>query len=102
MITLDDIHSAAILIVDDQSVNVQLLEYLLTNTGYTCFPDIRNFTSLPAPSTAPLTARFTESSLLPWIPGETAAIACLFGDVGTTIDAIDSSVEATAVEAEAH
>jgi diguanylate cyclase (GGDEF)-like protein/PAS domain S-box-containing protein len=35
MITIDDIHSAAILIVDDQSVNVQLLEYLLTNTGYT-------------------------------------------------------------------
>ena len=35
MITLDDIHAAAILIVDDQSVNVQLLEYLLTNTGYT-------------------------------------------------------------------
>ena len=35
MITLDDIHSAAILIVDDQPVNVQLLEYLLTNTGYT-------------------------------------------------------------------
>jgi CheY-like chemotaxis protein len=35
MIGLDDIHGAAILIVDDQSVNVQLLEYLLTNTGYT-------------------------------------------------------------------
>jgi diguanylate cyclase (GGDEF)-like protein/PAS domain S-box-containing protein len=35
MITLDDIHAAAILIVDDQSVNVQLLEYLLVNTGYT-------------------------------------------------------------------
>ena len=35
MITLDEIHSAAILIVDDQVVNVQLLEYLLTNTGYT-------------------------------------------------------------------
>ncbi|MES2019617.1 MAG: EAL domain-containing protein [Pseudomonadota bacterium] len=35
MITMDDIHHAAILIVDDQSVNVQLLEYLLTNTGYT-------------------------------------------------------------------
>jgi diguanylate cyclase (GGDEF)-like protein/PAS domain S-box-containing protein len=35
MITTDDIHGAAILIVDDQSVNVQLLEYLLTNTGYT-------------------------------------------------------------------
>ena len=35
MITQDDIRSAAILIVDDQSVNVQLLEYLLTNTGYT-------------------------------------------------------------------
>ena len=35
MITIDDIHGAAILIVDDQSVNVQLLEYLLTNTGYT-------------------------------------------------------------------
>ncbi|SHH51828.1 EAL domain-containing protein [Massilia sp. CF038] len=35
MISLDDIHAARILIVDDQSVNVQLLEYLLTNTGYT-------------------------------------------------------------------
>jgi diguanylate cyclase (GGDEF)-like protein/PAS domain S-box-containing protein len=35
MITLDDIHAAAILIVDDQAVNVQLLDYLLTNTGYT-------------------------------------------------------------------
>ncbi len=35
MITLDDIHAAAILIVDDQSVNVQLIEYLLTSTGYT-------------------------------------------------------------------
>jgi diguanylate cyclase (GGDEF)-like protein/PAS domain S-box-containing protein len=35
MITLDDIHGAAILIVDDQTVNVQLLDYLLTNTGYT-------------------------------------------------------------------
>ena len=35
MISQDDIRSAAILIVDDQTVNVQLLEYLLTNTGYT-------------------------------------------------------------------
>lgn len=35
MISLDDIHAARILIVDDQTVNVQLLEYLLTNTGYT-------------------------------------------------------------------
>ena len=35
MISLDDIHAAKILIVDDQTVNVQLLEYLLTNTGYT-------------------------------------------------------------------
>ena len=35
MITLDDIHHAKILIVDDQAVNVQLLEYLLTTTGYT-------------------------------------------------------------------
>jgi len=34
MTTLADIHAAAILIVDDQTVNVQLLEYLLTNTGY--------------------------------------------------------------------
>ena len=34
MITLDDIHNAGILIVDDQPVNIQLLEYLLTNTGY--------------------------------------------------------------------
>jgi diguanylate cyclase (GGDEF)-like protein/PAS domain S-box-containing protein len=35
MITQADIHNAKILIVDDQPVNVQLLEYLLTNTGYT-------------------------------------------------------------------
>ncbi|HEX8614563.1 MAG TPA: EAL domain-containing protein [Telluria sp.] len=35
MISLEDIHHAAILIVDDQLVNVQLLEYLLTTTGYT-------------------------------------------------------------------
>jgi diguanylate cyclase (GGDEF)-like protein/PAS domain S-box-containing protein len=35
VITLDDIHNAKILIVDDQPVNIQLLEYLLTNTGYT-------------------------------------------------------------------
>ncbi len=35
MITPDDILRAKILIVDDQPVNVQLLEYLLVNTGYT-------------------------------------------------------------------
>ncbi|MES2901136.1 MAG: response regulator, partial [Pseudomonadota bacterium] len=35
MISNDDILGAAILIVDDQAVNVQLLEYLLLNTGYT-------------------------------------------------------------------
>ena len=35
MISQADIHGAAILIVDDQIVNVQLLEYLLVNTGYT-------------------------------------------------------------------
>ncbi|NIA00263.1 EAL domain-containing protein [Massilia sp. CCM 8734] len=35
MTALEDIHHAAILIVDDQMVNVQLLEYLLTTTGYT-------------------------------------------------------------------
>ena len=35
MITQADIHAAAILIVDGQAVNVQLLEYLLVNTGYT-------------------------------------------------------------------
>ncbi len=35
MITQADVHAAAILIVDDQAVNVQLLEYLLVNTGYT-------------------------------------------------------------------
>ena len=34
MITEADIHSAKILIVDDQAVNVQLLDYLLSNTGY--------------------------------------------------------------------
>jgi diguanylate cyclase (GGDEF)-like protein/PAS domain S-box-containing protein len=35
MITQDDIHAARILVVDDQEVNVTLLVYLLTNTGYT-------------------------------------------------------------------
>eukprot|EP01034_Spumella_vulgaris_P035235 gene35234-43449_t len=35
MITQADILNAKILIVDDQAVNVQLLEYLLTTTGYT-------------------------------------------------------------------
>jgi diguanylate cyclase (GGDEF)-like protein len=35
MITQADILNAKILIVDDQTVNVQLLEYLLTTTGYT-------------------------------------------------------------------
>jgi diguanylate cyclase (GGDEF)-like protein/PAS domain S-box-containing protein len=35
MITPADILRAKILIVDDQPVNVQLLEYLLVNTGYT-------------------------------------------------------------------
>jgi CheY-like chemotaxis protein len=35
VITQGDIHRARILIVDDQPVNIQLLEYLLTNTGYT-------------------------------------------------------------------
>jgi diguanylate cyclase (GGDEF)-like protein/PAS domain S-box-containing protein len=34
MISLSDIHQAKILVVDDQAVNVQLLEYLLANTGY--------------------------------------------------------------------
>ncbi|CAN7581383.1 EAL domain-containing protein [Pseudoduganella sp. LjRoot289] len=34
MITPSDILNAKILIVDDQAVNVQLLEYLLTTTGY--------------------------------------------------------------------
>jgi diguanylate cyclase (GGDEF)-like protein/PAS domain S-box-containing protein len=35
MISLEQIHRAHILIVDDQAVNVQLLEYLLGSTGYT-------------------------------------------------------------------
>jgi diguanylate cyclase (GGDEF)-like protein/PAS domain S-box-containing protein len=35
MISRADIHNASILIVDDQPVNVQLLEYLLQSTGYT-------------------------------------------------------------------
>ncbi|MRV73401.1 EAL domain-containing protein [Duganella sp. FT92W] len=35
MITPADILNASILIVDDQAVNVQLLEYLLTSSGYT-------------------------------------------------------------------
>ncbi len=49
MITQADIHAAAILIVDDQAVNVQLLEYLLVNTGYT------NVSSTTDPTTvAPL------------------------------------------------
>ncbi|MET3132649.1 diguanylate cyclase (GGDEF)-like protein/PAS domain S-box-containing protein [Oxalobacteraceae bacterium GrIS 1.11] len=34
MITQEHIHAAKILIVDDQAVNVQLLEYLLISTGY--------------------------------------------------------------------
>ncbi|MBC7858756.1 MAG: response regulator, partial [Burkholderiaceae bacterium] len=34
MISQSDIHHAKILVVDDQAVNVQLLEYLLANTGY--------------------------------------------------------------------
>ncbi len=34
MISQTDIHHARILIVDDQPVNVELLEYLLTSTGY--------------------------------------------------------------------
>jgi diguanylate cyclase (GGDEF)-like protein/PAS domain S-box-containing protein len=36
VITRIDILNANILIVDDQPVNVQLLEYLLQSTGYTC------------------------------------------------------------------
>jgi len=47
MITIEDIHLAKILIVDDQSVNVQLLEYLLTNTGYS------NVRSTTDPTTVP-------------------------------------------------
>src|SRR5450830_808874 len=35
MISRADILQASILIVDDQPVNVQLLEYLLQSTGYT-------------------------------------------------------------------
>jgi diguanylate cyclase (GGDEF)-like protein/PAS domain S-box-containing protein len=34
MISQTDIHHARILIVDDQPVNIELLEYLLTSTGY--------------------------------------------------------------------
>jgi diguanylate cyclase (GGDEF)-like protein/PAS domain S-box-containing protein len=34
LISLDDIHRASILIVDDQPVNIELLAYLLANTGY--------------------------------------------------------------------
>ena len=34
MITLTDIRRARILVVDDEPVNVQLLEYLLKTTGY--------------------------------------------------------------------
>jgi diguanylate cyclase (GGDEF)-like protein/PAS domain S-box-containing protein len=34
LISLDAIHHASILIVDDQPVNIELLAYLLTNTGY--------------------------------------------------------------------
>ena len=35
MITEADLHAARILIVDDQPLNIELLAYLLTNTGYT-------------------------------------------------------------------
>ncbi len=35
MITLQDIHQASILIVDDQAANVQLLQQLLAGAGYT-------------------------------------------------------------------
>ncbi len=41
MISQTDIHHARILIVDDQPVNVELLEYLLTSTGY---KDVRSTT----------------------------------------------------------
>jgi CheY-like chemotaxis protein len=34
MISLQDIRRARILVVDDEPVNVQLLEYLLKTTGY--------------------------------------------------------------------
>ncbi|GAB3427614.1 EAL domain-containing protein [Massilia solisilvae] len=34
MITQEDIRRARILVVDDQAVNIQLLDYLLTTTGY--------------------------------------------------------------------
>ncbi|MRW87700.1 EAL domain-containing protein [Pseudoduganella sp. FT26W] len=34
MISQNDIHHARILVVDDQPVNIELLEYLLTSTGY--------------------------------------------------------------------
>lgn len=41
MISQTDIHHARILIVDDQPVNIELLEYLLTSTGY---KDVRSTT----------------------------------------------------------
>ncbi|HBF51398.1 MAG TPA: response regulator, partial [Massilia sp.] len=34
MITPTDVRRARVLVVDDQPVNVQLLEYLLKTTGY--------------------------------------------------------------------
>jgi diguanylate cyclase (GGDEF)-like protein/PAS domain S-box-containing protein len=42
MITQDDILNARILVVDDQEVNVTLLVYLLTNTGYTNVMSVRD------------------------------------------------------------
>ena len=71
------------------SFNYQLCG--IAATGYTCFSTIRNFTTPPAPSTAPLTARFTSTSLLPWIPGQTAAIACLFADISTESNGNETS-----------
>ena len=62
-----------------------------TSNGFACFPTIYNFTAPPVASTAPLTARFTSSSLLPYIPGETAAIACIFGDVSTEVNAVETA-----------
>jgi diguanylate cyclase (GGDEF)-like protein/PAS domain S-box-containing protein len=42
MISEDDIHNARILVVDDQEVNVTLLVYLLTNTGYRNVMSVRD------------------------------------------------------------
>ncbi|MDP2098809.1 MAG: response regulator [Methylobacter sp.] len=42
MISEQEIHNASILIVDDQQANVQLLEEILTDTGYACITSTKD------------------------------------------------------------